>query len=184
MTDILANELDALSEVVSSLYDYTITIVDLPSTTASQRTTIIGGIQSLNPSGSRRITESYEIGKANHDTLGEPFELVPAPPSDRRIEVRRIAFFKQEMLDAFGTQNVRTLSKAKRKFDINENRYIKTSTGTYTKVQVKTYKECYITRYGSTRDITGADVREIQTATIAYKTIEYSATTAKITTTA
>ena len=159
---ILPGEYDLISEVVASLYEYTV----------NSGTVVIGALQSVTPSGSRRVTESFEIGRVNSDTIGEPFELITAPPTDRRIEVRKIALFRKELLDVFGIADVRTLTKLKKKFDIKEWRYVK-GAASYTRKNIKTYKDCYIIKYGATRDITGADVREIQTATIAYRYIAY-----------
>lgn len=149
-------------------------------TSATGERTQIGGLQSINPSATKEITESYEIGNANGARIGEPFELVGGVVRTKTLEVTRLKFYLKNTLEAFGSAlGAQELYEQDTNFDINEVLKIPAFKADGTPdpddnkavyKTVKIYKDCLIERLGSTRNISGGDIRETETATIRYRT--------------
>jgi len=140
----------------------------------------VGSIQSINPSETRDITPSFEIGTTLGKKIGEPFEMVPGLVREKTLEVRRLRLYTKNIMEALGAAvGVGTLFEMDTPFEIHEivNVPVFNQDGTPnpnaapTAITQKIYKDAWISRYGSTRDITG-DIRETETATIVYGTSE------------
>lgn len=141
----------------------------------------VGAIQNINPSETKSVTMSFEIGTAQGNKPGEPFELVPGLVTDKTLEVSRLKLFSASMLEAFGSEaGAQSLYDNSIPFDIEEQITIPAfrADGTPdpddTKAVVKTvkiYRDCLISRLSSARDVTRGDLRETETATIIYRTI-------------
>lgn len=140
----------------------------------------IGGIQSISPSASKDVMESFEIGSANGARIGEPFELVGGIVRNKQIEVSRLRFYTKNMLEVFGSAiGAQELYEQDTTFDIDEVLKIPAfksdstpdpdDSKAVTKT-IKVYKDCLIASLRSTRNISGGDIRETETATIRYRT--------------
>lgn len=127
----------------------------------------IGQIQSINPSESRDVTDSFVLGSNPPD---EPQELIPGVVRTRRLNVTYIAIYTKEFQKAVGRDDqdvVTGLSEQNTPFDIQE-----TVTDPNTnKSKTRIYQGCFIADYSSTRDIARGDIREIQNATVVYKRV-------------
>lgn len=154
---------------------YTIKIIDGAGAQVE-----VGSIQSINPSESRDITPSFEIGTTLGKKIGEPFEMVPGLVREKTLEVRRLRLYTKNIMEALGAKvGVGTLFEMDQPFEIHEIVSVPVflptglpdSSAAPTLVTQKIYRDAWISRYGSTRDITG-DIREIETATIVYGTSE------------
>jgi hypothetical protein len=140
----------------------------------------VGGIQSINPSETRDVTPSFEVGTTLGKRIGEPFEMVPGLVRDKSLEVVRLRLYTANLMEALGNQvGSQTLFEQQAAFEIHE---IVTTpqfnadgtpnvAATPTQVTQKVYRDCWISRYGSVRDVRG-DIREVETATVAYGTVE------------
>jgi len=140
----------------------------------------VGGIQSINPSETKDIHPSWEVGTTLGKRIGEPFEMVPGLVRDKSLEVTRLRLYQTNLMEALGnTVGTQTLFEQQTAFEIHEivTTPIFNADGTPntqatpTQITQKIYRDCWISRYGSTRDVRG-DIREIETATIAYGTVE------------
>lgn len=147
----------------------------------------VGAIQQINPSETRDVTPSFEVGTTLGKRIGDPFEMVPGLVREKSLDVRRLRLYRQNLMEAFGANvGTQTLFEMDQPFEIHE--IVKTpqfnpdgtpnTTAAVTEVVQKVYRDCWISRYGSTRDITG-DIREIETATIVYGTVETAALAAQ-----
>lgn len=127
----------------------------------------IGQIMSINPSESREVTDSFVIGNEPAD---EPFELIPGVLRTRRLAVTYVTLYTKELQKALGRDGqtvVTSLSDQNTPFDLQET-VTNPASG---QSKTRTYQGCYISDFGSTRDIGRGDIREIQTATIVYKRV-------------
>jgi hypothetical protein len=149
-------------------------------TAANGKRLQIGGIQSISPSASKDVLESYEIGNANGARIGEPFELIGGIVRSKTLEVSRLKFYSRNMLEAFGSAiGAQELYEQDTTFEIEEVLKIPafkadgtpdSDDGKAVTKTMKIYKDCLIERLGSTRNIAGGDIRETETATIKYRT--------------
>lgn len=146
----------------------------------------VGAIQSINPSEDKEITPSFEIGTSNGARIGEPFELTGGLVRSKSLEVTRLKLYTKNMLEAFGSiAGAQTLYEQDTPFDVEEVVTIPAfrTDGTpnpdpaaASRRTLKIYKDCLISRLGSTRDIARGDIRETETATIMYRTVITPAT--------
>jgi hypothetical protein len=147
----------------------------------------VGAIQSINPSETRDVTPSFEIGQSLGKRIGEPFEMVPGLVREKSLEVRRLRLYRANLMEALGANTgTQTLFEMDKPFEIheivttpqfNQDGTPNVSAPAVEAVQ-KVYKDAWISRYGSTRDVTG-DIREIETATVVYGQVETPALSAQ-----
>ncbi len=136
-------------------------------TAADSQKREIGQLQSINPSESRDVTDSFVLGNNPPD---EPFELIPGVVRSRRLAVTYVSLYTKELQKALGRDDqdvVTTLSENNTPFDIVETVTNPNTSQSKTRI----YQGCFIQDYSATRDIGRGDIREIQTATIVYKRV-------------
>jgi len=142
----------------------------------------VGAIQSLNPSEAKDVTPSFEIGTTLGGRVGEPYELVPGLVRSKSLNITRLRLYTKNMIQAFGGPvGAETLYEQDTPFDIEENVTVPafnadgTPNPDASKASIKTikiYKDCLISNLGSTRSIAGGDIRETETATVVYRTVQ------------
>jgi hypothetical protein len=141
----------------------------------------VGAIQTINPSESRDVTASFEIGTTLGKRIGEPFEMVPGLVREKSLTVKRIRLYRANLMEALGAKvGTQTLFEMDTPFEIHESvstpQFNQDGTPNIsapaTEVVQKIYKDAWISRYDSTRDVSGGDIREIENATIVYGQVE------------
>ena len=157
------------------------TSYEIYATNSSGARAQVGSIQSINPAETKEIIDSFEIGTTQGERVGEPFELVMGLVRDKTLEVTQLRLYRKNIMEAFGAvPGTVTLFQQDTFFDIEEILNVPSfkPDGTpdpdetkATRVTVKIYRDCAIQRYGSTRDVARGDIREIETATIRYRTV-------------
>jgi len=141
----------------------------------------VGAIQEINPSETRTVTPSFEVGTTLGKRVGEPFEMVPGLVTEKRLEVRRLRLYRSNLMEALGAATgTQTLFEMDTPFEIHE--VVSTpqfnQDGTpnpsapAVEVVQKIYKDAWIQTYGSTRNVAGGDIRELETATVVYGQVE------------
>lgn len=124
----------------------------------------IGMVTTASPSERRTITPTFVIGNNPPD---EPFELVPDVVRDKTLRVSRLALYTKTAMEALGRDNqsiVAALSDQNTPFDIAET----VTDPNTSKTQTRTYQGCWISDYGSERNMAQGDIRELETVTIMY----------------
>lgn len=137
----------------------------------------IGGCQSINDSQTKNVTRTHELN------MEEPIcvELTQGLVTDISLTVNRIELNIANLLeDMVGIQGIESLYDQCLYFDIEAAVYIpkQNADGTFdpkkenaTKIIQRTYKDCVITSYSHTNDITG-NIQVTESATIQCRYIQ------------
>lgn len=125
----------------------------------------MGQIQSISPSESRTITDSFVLGNEPPD---EPYELIPGVTTNRRLTVRNVALYAKDFSKTIARDDqdiVSALSDQNTPFEVHE---VVTNPNDGT-AKTRIYSGCFLSDISAERDITRGDIRVIESATIVYK---------------
>lgn len=127
----------------------------------------MGQIQSINPSQTREVTDSFVLG---NDPPDVPKELIPGVSKNRRLQVSNIALYARDFNKTIARDDqdiVSSLSDQNTPFDVHE---VITNPNDGTS-KTRIYQGCYLSDISKVTDITRGDIRIIESATIAFKTV-------------
>lgn len=137
----------------------------------------VGGCQSINDSQSKNVTRTHELNMEDPICV----EITQGLISDISVTVNRIELNVANLLEDFtGLTGIESLYDQSLYFDIEAAVYIpkQNADGTFdprkenaTKIIQKTYKDCVITSYSHTNDITG-NIQVTESATIQCRYIQ------------
>ncbi len=129
----------------------------------------VGKLSNIDPTERRDVYESYGIGEPIPD---EPYELVPGVVRGKALRVSRVCLWVANIMEAFSGRNItdpiETLRKQDEPFVLEE---VVVDPNNADNNRVRQYLGCWISEVGSTRNLAGGDIREIETATINYRTV-------------
>ena len=127
----------------------------------------MGQIQSISPSQTRDVTDSFVLG---NDPPDEPKELIPGVSRNRRLAVNNVALYAKDFSKTIARDDqdiVSSLSDQNTAFDVHE---VVTDPNTG-KSKTRIYQGCFLSDISKVTDITRGDIRIIESATIVFKKV-------------